>query len=125
MDPFLGFFTWQFILFCLFISGITFVLRTFVEFFEKDMKDLKMWNELILPIFPVIVGGLIAIFVSMYPYPDGFGSNTARLIFGSVAGLLSTLVFRVIKSTLNAKISEEQEPTDLLKAVKESIKKEE
>lgn len=129
-DSIMQFLSWQFVLFCLALAAITFVVRRFVEYFEKDVPDLKLWNDLILPILPVFLGGGIASLVTMYPYPEGLHSVVSRGIWGTVAGLLSGLVYRVAKTLLSAKLkvslpNETETPIDesLVNSVRDSIKK--
>jgi len=110
MDPILSLlFSWQFILFSLFIAGITFVLRKIVEYlmssFKWAAKESKLWSDLILPILPVLLGAVIADKFKHFPFPDGLSTfGSGRIVFGLVAGLLSTLVYRVINSLLGQKI---------------------
>lgn len=67
-------------------------------------KESKLWNELLLPILPVVLGSVGALVFKTYPYPDNLTTSGSRFIFGLVAGLLSTLFYRVIKALLVQKI---------------------
>lgn len=100
-------FSWQFLLFCLAIAAVLFVIRRVAEYamanWKSAAKESKVWKELILPILPVFLGPVAAFFAKQYPYPDGLTSNSARVAFGLVAGLLSGLVYRVLKSMLTYK----------------------
>jgi hypothetical protein len=103
MDPMLSMFlSWQFIVFGLAIAAVMFVVRTVVEYF---VKNSKMWKDLILPILPVLIGGLSALLISSFPYPNELTSAGSRSVFGFVAGLLSGLMYRIIKSLLHQKLS--------------------
>ena len=103
MDPILGMFlSWQFIVFGLAIAAVMFVIRTVVEFY---VKNSKVWKDLILPILPVLIGGLSSVLISSYPYPNELTSVGSRAVFGFVAGLLSGLMYRVIKSLIQQRIS--------------------
>lgn len=104
MDPLMQFMTWQFMLFALTIAGVTFVLRTVVEYFIKNPQKQKLWEDLILPLFPLVLGGLLGRFLTMYPYPDGLVGNAGHVIFGFVSGMFSGLVYRYLKSILNTKL---------------------
>ena len=101
--------SWQFVLFCLAISAIVFVVRKFVEYAMENWasvaKESKLWKELILPILPIMLGTVCALLAKRYPYPDGLTTISARMAFGLVAGLLSGLVYRVVKGTLTSKLS--------------------
>lgn len=104
MDPLMQFMTWQFMLFSLAIAGVTFVLRTIVEYFIKNPNKQKLWEDLILPLFPLGLGVLLGKFMTMYPYPDGLTSMGGHIVFGFVAGMFSGLVYRYLKSILNTKL---------------------
>jgi uncharacterized membrane protein len=112
MDLLSQLFSWQFMLFCLGIAAITFVVRSTVEHTYVILAQKKIWKELILPIFPVITGALIGAAATSYPYPEGFDSTSGRTMFGLVAGLLSGLLYRVIKSLLTSKITITQEKSE-------------
>lgn len=101
--------SWQFVLFCLAISALVFVVRKFVEYAMENWisvaKESKFWKELILPILPITLGTVCALLAKKYPYPDGLTTISARVAFGLVAGLLSGLVYRVTKASLTSKLS--------------------
>ena len=108
MDPILQvLLSWQFMLFGLAIAAVVYVFRTIADYFislKMDPKKIKIWNELILPIFPVFLGVLVSDLLTTFPYPNGLTSRGDRVIFGLVAGLFSTLMYRVIKALLVQKI---------------------
>jgi hypothetical protein len=101
-------FSWQFLLFCLAIAAVLFMIRRVFEYLMETRqigaKNSKLWKELILPVLPVVLGPTAAFFAKTYPYPNGLDSSSARVAFGLVAGLLSGLVYRVLKSALGYKI---------------------
>lgn len=104
MDPLMQFMTWQFMLFTLTVAGATFALRTVVEYFLKNPTHQTFWENLVLPLFPLLLGGFMGRFMKMYPYPDGLTSVGGHVVFGFVAGMFSGLVYRYLKTMLNAKI---------------------
>jgi hypothetical protein len=101
--------SWQFLIFGTAVAAVMFVLRKTIEYAMANWtplaKESKLWNELLLPILPVIIGCSGALLFKTYPYPDGLTTNGGRFIFGLVAGLLSTLIYRVTKAMINQKIS--------------------
>jgi uncharacterized membrane protein YedE/YeeE len=106
MDPIIDILlSWQFILFGLAVAGVMYVLRILVEYFMQLAKKIplksKLWNEVLLPILPVIIGALGAVHFKSFPYPDSLVTRGDRIIFGLVAGLLSTLLYRVVKALLS------------------------
>jgi hypothetical protein len=110
MDPILQvLFSWQFVLFSLAVATVVYVFRVIIEYiisswFKIDPKKPQWWNDLILPIAPVVTGVLGGMFFKSFPYPNGLTTQGDRIVFGLVAGLLSTLVYRVFKSLLYQKI---------------------
>lgn len=130
--------SWQFIIFSLGIVAVTSVFRTIVEYLLLNVKvmakESKLWADLILPIMPVVLGSVAAIVIKGYPYPEGISSIGARFVFGLVAGLLSTLLYRIVKAFFNQKltsvlpqgtvVSEDPAADALIKRVSETINKE-
>jgi hypothetical protein len=102
---------WQFVLFSLAIMAVTSVIRKIVEFILESIptklvsKTNKIWTELLLPILPVILGAVLGVICVQYPFPMGLSTDSGRVVFGLVAGLLSGLLYRVIKSILAGKLS--------------------
>ena len=106
--------SWQFIVFGLAVAALIFVIRQSVEYTisnwlkpSKKSKILKVWHDLILPILPVILGAISGFLFKTYPYPQGLSTTGGRVIFGLVAGLMSGLLYRVIKSLLFQKVTVE------------------
>jgi hypothetical protein len=96
----------QFIIFCLGITAITFVLKKVIDFFISKRRSKKslFWSEVIVPILPVTLGGIMAAIIGKYPFPESVSSLSGRVFFGLVAGLLSGLVYRIVKSFLTSQI---------------------
>lgn len=109
MDPILQvLLSWQFVLFSLAVAAVMYVIRIVVEFIlveiKIDPKKPQWWNDLVMPILPVIIGCFAAVNFTSFPYPDGLTTKGDRIVFGLVAGLLSTLLYRVFKALLYQKI---------------------
>lgn len=110
MDPILQtLLSWQFIFFGLSISAVVFVIRKIVEYVMSQSaviaKESTLWNKLLLPIMPIILGGFIGLFFKLFPYPDGLTLKWDRVMFGVVAGLLSTFMYGTIKALFQQKIA--------------------
>lgn len=103
-------FSWQFLIFGSAIAAVMFVIRKIIEYAMANWsplaKESKLWNDLLLPILPVLLGAFGALVFKTYPYPDGLVTGGGRFIFGLVAGLLSTLIYRVTKAMITQKIKE-------------------
>lgn len=105
MTEFLSIFiTWQFLVLCVGIAAITFVIRTTIEFFILNNPRMpgnsqsKFWREFFLVILPIVLGFLFAIFGNSFPYPEPILDPYSKFLFGSAAGLLSPTLYRVIKA---------------------------
>jgi len=104
---FFGFITWQFLFFCIALGAIVYVVRLGVDFaLGQTKKNAKWWREFLLPIFPVLLGQIIALLVTSYPFPEGFTSAGGRWIFGLVAGFSSGIVVRLYKALLSGRALE-------------------
>lgn len=116
MDPILQILlSFPFVIFCLGIAAVVFVFRTFIEYLmtvsKLVAKEYKFWNDFFLPVSPVVIGSIIGFYFKSYPYPNGLTTDGDRIMFGLVAGLFSTLTYRVVKALLFQKIQEVL-PTD-------------
>jgi len=102
-------FTWQFLLFCLAVFGITSIIRKIVEYLLVNnsfiAKESKVWRDLILPILPVTVGVVFASLAKAYPYPVNMEAFSARVAWGLASGLLSGLTYRIVNSFVTAFIT--------------------
>lgn len=96
-------FSWNLLLFSLGIFSLVWVIRTVVEYYIDGVEHNKLWEKLIIPLMPVLIGALVALIAKKYPYPDGLTTVSARLMVGSVAGMLSGLVYQVITAFLKGK----------------------
>jgi len=113
MDELLRIFlSWQFIVLTLGIASITFVIRKIMEFFILNnpkmpgSKNSIFWRSLVLPVLPIIIGGIATFLSTGYPYPELLGaSEFGRVCFGLGAGALSTTLYRVILELLRSKVS--------------------
>lgn len=95
--------SWQFLMLCLGIAAVTFVFRKIFEYFifKYFAKIKTFWSEVLLPILPVITGGLVAEFAKQYPYPEDIQSDSGKVFFGLIAGMFSGIVYRIAKSYIS------------------------
>ena len=104
MNPILQtLFGWQFVIFGLTIAAIVSVIRTIVEY--SIGRDVRVWESLVKPILPIILGAFLGLVFVTFPYPDELTNSLDRVVFGMVAGLLSGLIYRLIKAFLSPKTS--------------------
>lgn len=103
--------SWQFVVFGLAVVAALFVFRRIVEYtldiyfkVDKQSKLYKFWTELLLPTLPMLLGSGGAVLISTFPYPNDLTTVGSRFVFGLVAGLMSGLLYRIIKSTLVNKL---------------------
>lgn len=97
-------FSLQFVLFCLGVSAIVEIFRRLVDFFILDNPNIKanrtskFWRSVVLPSAPVIIGLIITLFATEYPYPEMLTSKSSQLIFGLVGGGFSTLAYKAVRA---------------------------
>lgn len=95
-------------IFCIIIAVIIEAKNRIISYYFPKTDDNKLYQELILPLAPILVGGVLAGLVKTYPYPEMFtASSGARVLFGCVAGLASAHIYRIAKNFLVKKEKEE------------------
>ena len=94
--------SWNFLVLALAIAAATFVIRNILEA-RWQLDEKKIWNDTLLPCMPVLIGVLICLVASSFPFPVGITVLSAKLCFGAVAGLFSSQMFKVIKSLIDKK----------------------
>ena len=97
-------FSWNFLLFSLGIFVMTYVVRSTVEYFFKTFVAGAFWNALCLAVMPPLFGAITGLLAKSYAYPGELNSTFDRVMFGAVAGLLSTWVYKVAKDLLKSRI---------------------
>lgn len=107
MNEFLSIFiTWQFLVLCIGIAAITFVLRTIIEFAVLDNPHMpgsrasSFWRDVVLVILPIILGMIFAVVGKSFPYPEVLSESYSKFLFSASAGLLSPTLYRVIRALL-------------------------
>ena len=92
-----AFLSWQLVLFSLGIFFIVWIIRTLVEFCFPKIVNSRVWSDLFLRLSPVIIGAFVAKWATGYPYPTS-NTESFRMIFGLVAGGISSLLYGSMKS---------------------------
>jgi hypothetical protein len=103
-------FTWQVIVFTLSIFVFTHFVRRILEaVFPTIRKDTPLstwqniWDKVLLPSLPVLVGILMAALAKSWPWPPGLVKWTSRAIMGGVLGFFSTWFYMIAKSIIKDK----------------------
>lgn len=109
MDVLEQFLNMAMVVFSLVIWVLVFAQRKLVEYalskLGKSIKEAKLWRELLLPLGPMGTGAIVAFFATSYPYPEMFaGSDSGRVFFGIVCGLMSGFIYRLYKQFFGAKL---------------------
>lgn len=95
--------------FAMVVNIISAVVRKAVELIRPHLKNMdfassRLWRELFLPILPVLVGALLALTVTSFPYPSVFTRSVVmRVMYGMLAGFFSTWAYRIIKTLVQRK----------------------
>jgi hypothetical protein len=104
------------IVLCLAIVALVWMQRKSAEvlvkrFAKKDLKKYPLWEELFIPMSPLVTGSLLAL-IPQLPIPEMFdGGAGARMVFGLGIGLVSGLVFRIIKKNFFDRLGTANETT--------------
>jgi hypothetical protein len=104
----LGLFSTSFLVFALVVALASSIIRNVAEAIFRKLKIVipdkyegmlgDIWGEWILPVLPMIIGGLFAFIFTGYPFPAEFAATaTARVFIGIVAGMISSTVYRFTK----------------------------
>jgi len=120
------YFTWIMLVYMLIVYAITRALRDVTENVWPDLKlptirngrkywGALVWQEMVLPTAPVVVGVLFAHFVKAWPMPAALNAPVLREILGGCVGFTSAWGFRIfkaiVKKTWNVDLSD---PPDAL-----------
>ena len=112
LTNFLG---WHTLIFGLMCWILTFLTRKIVETALPHLKKsadanqagvtykttfARWWNEVILYVVPVAWGAGAAAAATMYPFPQGLTSLSARLFFGIVVGFFSGFIYKIVKKVV-------------------------
>ncbi len=109
------------LIFCLAVVAIVWIQRKGVEITVKtiagwdgkswNLKDSKVWTEFLVPLGPLGAGALLTLIPQM-AIPEMFATGMLnRMVFGLGMGLLSGLVYRLLKKNLLDKMGKSDEET--------------
>lgn len=81
------------VLFALGIFVVTYVTRTVIQYFWKDWKKSLFYNELVLHLLPIVLGGALSM-LKNFPWPNVIAnSRSGRLFFGMTLGMFCGLIY--------------------------------
>ncbi len=107
------------IVLCLAIVALVWVQRKGTEVLvkralKKDLKNSTLWTEFFMPVGPLGIGALLTL-IPQLPIPEMFnGGMGARMVFGLGIGLISGLIFRLVKKNILEKLGKSDEKTPYL-----------
>jgi membrane protein required for beta-lactamase induction len=105
-------FTLPNLILCLMIWVLVWVQRRVVEEAWKGAKTNKWWNDLALPLAPLMNGAAIGAAIPQYPYPDEFKTFWARIFFAIVCGLISAHAYKIVKKVIQKESGDGSGPDD-------------
>lgn len=98
------FFSAQTVLLCLGVYMVTFVVRRVCETVWPKIKFNRYWREIFVPIGPIVNGGLLALVMKTWVFPDVVGESVSgRVVYGAVCGLFSAFMYNRIRAWLKSK----------------------
>jgi cytochrome c biogenesis protein CcdA len=109
------FLNWQTLLFSLGIFVLTYFLRLTVQFFWRTWRASRLYNDFVLHVLPIVLGGAVALFAKKFPWPDALvPSASARLFYGIFLGMTCGLVYGRVRAALTGSNNKTLEPTDVV-----------
>ena len=106
--------TWQTLVFTLAIFIFSFLLRRTLEVLFPTLSRgtplsmaQRVWEELLLPSTPVLVGALMGGLLKNWLYPPALVTTGQHIIYGVVCGFFSGYAYKILKSLLTQKFSVE------------------
>jgi hypothetical protein len=95
------FICWQTAVLCLGVFLITFAIRRPIEVGWTGAKKNKWWNEVALPLAPIVIGALLGALSKKFPWPTPVsGSGWARAMYGATCGLSCGWVYTRFRSII-------------------------
>ena len=106
-------FSFQTVYFCLAIYVLTYLVR---RLFEGTWKVLvqegrvrkgvllaRIWAEIVVPVLPIILGGLLSFAAKTFVWPDfAMKTKLARVVYGAICGLFSAFIYNRIRGWLKS-----------------------
>lgn len=89
---------WWLVLFVFVILFIVFVVRKVVEGAFPHLVARPFWRERFLPVFPIALGLIIAVWSKTFHFPDGVSTPFTRGCLGMVLGGASGWVYKIVKA---------------------------
>jgi hypothetical protein len=92
---------WSSILYSLGIFMVVYFLRTIIQAFWKGWRQSDLYQELALPLTPIVLGGLLAWLFTSWPWPDLLlHSPEARVIWGGILGMFSGVLYSRVRKMI-------------------------
>lgn len=93
---------WQTVVFALGIYLITYVVRSVVEYAWKNWRQNRLYTDLGLHTFPIVVGGLVALFAKKFPWPMPISdSASARIFYGAILGMFCGVIYGRVRAWMS------------------------
>lgn len=103
---------------CLAIYVVTYLIR---KLFEGTWQILiqqggvkkgsllgRIWAEIVVPVLPILVGGLLSFAAKTFVWPDfAIKTKLARFLYGCICGLFSAFIYNRIRGWLKSKDSDD------------------
>lgn len=96
--------TLPFIIFCVMIMLLTKLFSKIIEALAVKIAIILpdkwepwwvwLWKEVVLPVTPLVFGGLLGYLIADYPYPDQFSQSlTSRVFIGITGGIAAAWLY--------------------------------
>ena len=103
------------LIFCLAVVALVWVQRRGAEVLAhklgKELKNSEIWTEFLVPIGPIGTGALLTL-IPQLAVPELFAEGMLnRMVFGVGMGLISGLIYRLVKKNVLDKMGKKDEET--------------
>jgi len=92
---------------CLAAYTVTYFIRTVLQVAWPAIKAQRLYNELFLPLGPIVNGALLGLMAKTFMWPDLVSKTVwGRVFYGAICGSFSAFVYSRVRSWLSAKAAE-------------------
>lgn len=92
------------LLVCLGVYVLTLAVRSAVEALAPKVKDSRFWNEVLLPMGPIVNGAFLGLIPDTFAWADIIAQEMpGQMTYGAVCGLLSAFLYGRVRSWFSSR----------------------
>lgn len=86
--------------YCIGIYFVVFIFRYIAEARSPSLCVNPSWSKL-LRVLPPLLGGIVAVFMTKYPFLDTLPTAGTRFIYGTFGGGVASFLYLIFKAVIN------------------------